>query len=126
MPVLLQHLDLTLLVLAAWGLAGAAVYGAPRWVLCVKVCRKQDCNPQECHEELIVSLLIGAIAGAAAGQYVAEIVNQTQPHQIRAVTALLGLIANRAAPGLIRLFSAKEALTSVLQLMLKALSGGKA
>ena len=117
---------LALLGQALWGFAGAVVYAAPRWALCVKVCRKQGCEPQECHEELIVSLIIGAIAGAAAGHYVADLVGQTEPHQIRAVTALIGLIANRAAPGLIRVLSAKDTLTSVLQLALKALSGGKA
>ena len=126
MPGVIQHLDLTLFYLALWGLGGALVYGGPRWVLCVRVCRKECESAQGCHEDVVVNLMVGAIAGAAAGPYVAEILKQTEPHQIRAVTAFIGLVANRAAPGLIKLFSAKEALTSILQLALKALSGGKA
>lgn len=124
MEAVLPHLDV--FFQALWGLAGAAVYAAPRWALCVKVCRRSGCDPRECHEELATSLLIGAIAAAALGLYVAENLGQTEPHQIRAVTALIGLVANRAAPGLIKIFSAKEALTSILQLALKALTGGKA
>ena len=122
----MQHIDVSLVVMAFWGLAGAAVYGAPRWAMCVKTCRRAGRDASECHEELVVSLVVGAISGAAAGPYLADIVRQTEPHQVRAVTALVGLVANRVAPGLIRLFSAKEALTSVLQLALKALTGGKA
>jgi hypothetical protein len=120
------QLDLTLFVLALWGLAGAAVYGAPRWAMCVKVCRKEADDARCCHEDVIIHLIVGAIAGAAAGPYIADMLSQTQPHQVRALTAFIGLVANRAAPGLIKLFSAKETLTSILQLALKTVSGGKA
>lgn len=122
---LLSTVDWMLLAQAFWGFCGAFVYAGPRYVMCRRVCRAEGENTRGCAEEMVVSCLIGAIAGFSLGQYAADMVNQTQPHQVRAVTVIVGLVANRAAPGLIRLFSTKDGITGILQTALKAL-GGKA
>ena len=69
--------------------------------------------------KFLIALVTGAILGAGWGLVFASRLGNLTEHHIRGVTVLVGLLANPAAPGLIRLLSAK----SMLQAALKSLGG---
>lgn len=81
-----------------FGIAGSFIYSAPRFVACAVACNERDASWGLCALELLVCLAIGAIAAVAFGS-VALTVLHIQDNN--AVSALVGLVANPAAPKLI-------------------------
>lgn len=103
--------------LALWGLAGAFVYGAPRLVVALTQSTEPRWAPWA---EFMVALSIGPIAAAGFGDLVAHWLNLTGAANQRALAVVIGLVANPAAPTVVRV------VTSQLVRRLDAGSGGPA
>lgn len=103
----------------AGGSIGAFMYAGPQFLLCYRNCRRNGESVIECWIEFIISMLVGVGAAIGAGQYLAAFLRQNELHQLLAVSTLVGLLANRTAPALIKLFSAQP----MLQAILKSLGG---
>lgn len=104
-----------------WGLAGAFIYAGPNLLLCIQKCRAEGCPITDCIMEFVVAMVIGGLAAEISAPYLSAFLRQTEPHQVRAIAGVVGLVANRAAPGLINILSARP----MLQAILKSLGGTK-
>jgi hypothetical protein len=82
---------------ATWGLLGAFVYAGPRFVVCFDHCRENKDNPIGCFMDFAVCLAVGAICAEGALNLISAV---THIQDKNAVSALIGLTANRAAPKL--------------------------
>ena len=88
--------------LALWGLAGAFVYAAPRFLMSLSETRLPE-HRWYPFAEFLVSLGIGPIAGAGFGQFVAGSIHMLKSEELRAITVVVGMIANPVAPAIVQL-----------------------
>lgn len=82
------------MIAALWGLSGAFIYAAPRWMACAFASKGVALR---CSLEMIVCLGIGSIAAAAFGPWVLVFLKQ-RPTDLGAISAMVGLLANPTAP----------------------------
>lgn len=92
---------------ALWGLLGAVIYAAPRFTACFFSARETGGPWTRCAAEAVTALLTGAIAAAAFGGWLARFIHQTGPGDNEAVCAVIGLLANPTAPGVIEALSGR-------------------
>ena len=78
--------------LAFWGLLGAFVYAAPRFV--ISVAGGKLAMPML---EGLVALAIGPISAAGFGQFLGATVHQTSIAELRAIAVVIGMISNPVA-----------------------------
>lgn len=88
---------------ALWGVLGAFIYAAPRWVACLVACRESGAPGWLCTLEFAVALGTGAIAAAA---FSAAALGLTGLKDANAISAMIGLLANPTAPALVNKLSA--------------------
>jgi hypothetical protein len=84
----------------AWGMAGAFIYGAPRFGACLFAARHSRGGWARCSIEFACALITGAIAAAAFSGWAQESLGQAPDHR-NAIAAMIGLLANPTAPKLI-------------------------
>lgn len=92
-----ELVDLVLAAPASWGFLGAFIYAGPRWLACAWPARGLV---GRCSLEAAISLAVGAIAAAAFARWTLGFLHQ-QHGDLPAVAAMIGLLANRAAPLLV-------------------------
>lgn len=92
------------LIAAAWGVAGAVNYAAPKLSLCYYTAREAKGPWGRCLAEFPIALVVGAISAAAFSGWLAGFLHQTDG---RAVAAMIGMIANTVSPAMIALVSDK-------------------
>ena len=95
-------MDPTTLASALWGLAGAFIYAAPNLSTCLFTRKAGDGFGAigRCVLDFAVALVIGALASAAFAQWAQAFLKRTGPEELRAIAAVIGLLANPAAPRL--------------------------
>jgi hypothetical protein len=93
---------------ALWGAAGAFIYAAPKLVLCFFTARAAKLPWGRCLAEFPVSMLTGTIMAAAFSQWISKTFGQGD---MSAVAAVIGMMANTVAPGMI------EGAPTMIQLM---------
>jgi len=96
---------MTILAWALWGLLGAFVYAAPRLLVAWGESRTAGAPVLPHFIEFLVALSFGPIFSAALGEWGAGYVGMTEPRSLRAVSLVLGMVANPVAPVLISLVS---------------------
>jgi hypothetical protein len=85
-----------------WGTLGAVVYAAPRLLACVIANLKTQHGWIVCAAEAVIALVVGAIsAGAVAPWFQGVLFKGGGQETMRVTAAMIGLIANRAAPKII-------------------------
>lgn len=87
---------------ALWGLAGAAIYAAPRWLACKF---EGDGGLVRCTLDALVCLAVGTLAAAAFAPWALDFLHQKQRY-LSAIAAMIGLLANPTAPRLVEKLSA--------------------
>ena len=83
---------------AFWGFMGAFIYAAPRFSACYWQCRDTQSGWGRCLFDAVVALCVGSIAAFALAEWTKAILNRTGDYELRAISALIGLLANRLAP----------------------------
>lgn len=86
---------------AIWGFLGAFIFAGPKWGAYV-VAEKRTSLPRLL--ELAIALAIGAIAAAAYGRLA---LTATGISDENAVAATIGLVANTAAPAIVKRLTAR-------------------
>lgn len=86
---------------AFWGLGGAFIYAGPRLSACVFAARQSGGGWSVCAMECAVALAIGAFAAAAFGPWVLAWRGAPKAHELNAIAAMIGLLANPMAPQLV-------------------------
>lgn len=92
---------------ALFGACGALIYAAPRFTACLFTAKETRGHVARCFSEAVVSLTVGSVAAACFGTFIAHLIHQTGEGSIPAVCALIGALANTAAPGLINAISGR-------------------
>lgn len=87
---------------AFWGVLGAFVYAAPRWLVCH---RDKGCTTHACNLQFAVAVIIGAIAAAGFAPALASWLNRLHDQDVRAISTLVGVLANPVSPRVVRLLS---------------------
>lgn len=106
-----------------WGLGGAFMWAGPRLCAGLYKARKGEAEPRWlCLLIFIVCLAIGAFAAEAFAPWLSAFLKLSDDRAIRGVSAFLGLIANKAAPGVADALSV--GIVSISETVLKKLSTG--
>lgn len=88
---------------AVWGFLGAFIYAAPRLTACVVAAQAARGGSLVCLLEFFTASGVGAVAAAAFAPTLAHLVGADR--DINAISAMIGLIANRTAPKLVETLS---------------------
>lgn len=94
-----------LVVWALWGLLGAFVYAAPRLLVAWGESRVAGAPLLPHLIELAVALTFGPIFAAGFGEFGAGYLGWEEPRALRAVSLVIGMVANPVAPVLVNLAS---------------------
>lgn len=84
---------------ALWGAAGAFIPSAPRLAACLNSCKETGARGFACTGDFLIALLIGAIGAAAFSPVAIQLSHLKDP---AAIATMIGLLANRLAPNLIK------------------------
>lgn len=97
---------MTLLVWAAWGIAGAFIYAAPKLLISLSE-DEVDGNPHRARHiaAFVLALTFGPIAGAGFGPLLAAEFHRTSLAELRAIAIVVGMVANPVAPQVVHLVS---------------------
>lgn len=109
-----------------WGIAGATIYAAPRWVINLSSPPAgRPVNSGLCTLEMFVAISVGCLAAGAFGRLIGALVLTTlHIRDDNATCALIGLLANRVAPMVVEKgSSALDSGATVVGRVLKALKG---
>lgn len=110
-----------------WGLAGAFIYAGPRWAIDLASGGETRVSPILCTLKMLVALGVGCLSAAAFGPLAGKVaLTMAGVTDDNAVSALIGLFANRLAPQLVD--QGSKILTSsteVAERVLKALKGNE-
>lgn len=87
-----------------WGALGAFIYAAPRLSACLVAARQRGGGWGVCALEFATALITGTIAAAAFAPSVARLL-APDAHDLNAVAAMIGLLANPTAPKLVETLS---------------------
>lgn len=98
-------------MLALWGALGAFIYAAPKFSACFFTARQTGGSSLVCSVEATISMLTGIFASVVVSPWLYTFLGRTGEHEIRAISALVGLLANPVAP---KLFNV-ETLISMLR-----------
>jgi len=88
---------------ALWGLLGAFVYAAPRLLVAWGESRVSGTPVLPHLIEFSVALTFGPIFASGFGEFGAGYLGWEEPRALRAVSLVIGMVANPAAPLLINL-----------------------
>lgn len=91
--------DISQLLPALWGAAGAFIYAGPRWVACLIAARETKRFGWACFAEFVVAIIVGAISAAA---FSAVALRLTDVRDGNAIAAMIGLLANPLTPAVIK------------------------
>ena len=83
---------------ALWGFLGAFIYAGPRFSACYWQCKDKKIGWARCLLDMVVSLAVGTVASFALAEWAQALLNRPGAHELRAISALIGLLANRLAP----------------------------
>lgn len=86
---------------ALWGLGGAFIYAGPRFSACYFEARRSDGQWSRCAIDGVIALLIGLIAAGALGVWAQQFFAREGSHELRALSTVIGLLANPCAPGVV-------------------------
>lgn len=98
-------------ILALWGLLGAFIYAAPRFSACYFASRQSEGSSVQCGVDLVLSLAVGTAAAVVVSPWIQNYFHRQGDHEVRAIAAMVGLLANPVAPRLVNI----ETLVSVLK-----------
>lgn len=90
---------------AFWGFLGAFIYACPRASACVFAALDTDHRWVRCLIEAVVAVLIGPAAAESLEPWFAHIVHDQTQSELRAISMLIGLLANPASPGIVSALS---------------------
>lgn len=90
-----------------WGFLGAFVYAVPRASACFFAARDAKTPWARCIVDGMIALVIGPFAAEAVGPWVAHLVHDESLRELRAISAVIGLLANPAAPGVVEALSGR-------------------
>lgn len=94
---------MSLVAWALWGLLGAFVYAAPRLLVAWGESRAAGTGVLPHLIEFVVALTFGPIFAAGFGEWGAGYLGWTEPRSLRAVSLVIGMVANPVAPLLVNL-----------------------
>lgn len=86
---------------AIFGALGAISYAAIKVTACIYDTDPAHGPRSKCFVEAGVALLVGTIAAASFEPWLALYLHSTTPQETRAMSAVIGLLANQTAPGII-------------------------
>jgi hypothetical protein len=94
---------MTLLAWSLWGFLGAFVYAAPRLLVAWGESRASGGSVVPHLSEFVVALTFGPIFSAGFGEWGADYLGWEEPRALRAVSLVIGMVANPVAPVLVKL-----------------------
>lgn len=86
---------------ALWGFLGGIVYSGPKFSACLYAAREAKRGWAWCLLEFIIAQLVASISAAVLAPWVIFSFHRNPEHEISALSGIIGLVANRAAPGVI-------------------------
>ena len=89
---------------ALWGFLGAIIYAAPKLTTCA-YSEAGAPHVRRCVIEAGTALLIGTVTAAAFQPWLAGYLHATTPQDTKAMSAMIGMLANTTAPGIIKFLS---------------------
>lgn len=89
---------------AMWGLLGAMIYASTKLTTCAFADEGHQ-HLIRCFAEAFTSLCIGTISAAAFAPWLCAYMHANAPQDIRALSAVIGMLANSTAPGIINFLS---------------------
>jgi Na+/H+-dicarboxylate symporter len=89
---------------AFWGFLGAIIYAAPKMTTCL-FAEAGSAHLRRCLIEGLTALLIGTVAAAAFQPWLGGYLHATTPQDTKAMSAMIGMLANTVAPGVIKLLA---------------------
>lgn len=93
---------------AWWGFLGAIVYAAPKLLACVFETRTDSRHPLAfCILEFIVALFIGVVVAEMFAPWMMVFLKRDGQVELRAIAGLIGLLANPAAPVVVKGFTGR-------------------
>lgn len=98
-------------LLALWGALGAFIYAAPKFSACFFSAKQAGTTSLVCLVEMFVCMLVGTASSIAVAPWIYAFLERDGEHEIRAICAVVGLLANPVAP---KLFNV-ETLISILR-----------
>lgn len=84
-----------------WGFLGGIVYSAPKFSACLYSAREAKRGWAWCFLEFLVAQIVATISAAVLAPWVIFSFHRSPEHEISALSGIIGLVANRAAPGVI-------------------------
>lgn len=88
---------------AIYGFLGALIYASMKVTACVYDNDPTHGPRSKCFVEAAVALLVGTISAAVFEPWLAGyVLHTTAPQETRAMSAVIGLLANQTAPGIIQ------------------------
>lgn len=92
---------------ALWGFLGAFVYAAPRASACYFAARDNSGHWGRCLVDAVFAMIIGIVAAASLEPWIAHKLGDESMRQLRAISTVLGLLANPMAPGVVDALSGR-------------------
>ena len=88
-----------------WGLLGAIFFAAPKLIACLYGNEEGRRHAGRCVAETTVALVVGTIAAAAFSPWLVKYVGAKTPQEAKAMSTLVGILANPIGPGVISFLS---------------------
>ena len=89
---------------AFWGALGSVIYAVPRLTACV-YSGEPPVHIRRCYVEGITAVMVGTITAAAFQPWLAGYLHAAAPKDARAMSFVIGMLANTTAPGVINFLS---------------------
>lgn len=87
-------------LLGLWGALGAFMYTGPKFSACFFAARQSGSSSLVCFVEAVISLVTGIMAAIVAAPWIYHYLQRDGEHEIRAIAAIVGLLANPVVPKL--------------------------
>lgn len=94
---------MSLIFWSLWGFLGAFVYAAPRLIVAWSEARAAAKPFGMRVAEFVIALTFGPIFAAGFGPFAAHYLGREADQEVRALALVIGMVANPAAPLLVRL-----------------------
>ena len=85
---------------AFWGLLGSIVYAGPRLTACIYA-RESQGHVAKCFADAFTALVVSTISAAAFVPWVGVYLHATASEDIKAMSAVVGMLANGTTPAII-------------------------
>lgn len=92
---------------AFWGFLGALMYAGPRVIAGVFTRRERGLGPWEPILEFVAAVFVGTVTAEAFTAWALQHFKLEEPHHLRGVGVMLGLLANPAAPRVVDLVAGR-------------------